>query len=121
VPSVPHGMTLEEFTEAQTLIRDWLAKRGITDATGFATGSRVTGTTFNPSKKASFGKTITDFTDRDFDLTLVTTKKLTNSMQDELMSLYKSRFKHDLGIRNITDKRELDFLPIWGKIDLNLK
>ena len=53
-------------------------------------------------------------------VTLITSKKLTNSMQEELMKLYKARFKHDLGIRNITDKRQLDFIPVWGKIDLNL-
>jgi len=121
VPTVPHGMTPDEFAEAQSLIKDWLAKKGITDATGFATGSRVTGATFNPGKKANFGKLITDFKDRDLDITLITGTKLTNSMQDELRALYKARFKHDLGIRNIVDKRQLDHIPVWGKIDLQIQ
>jgi hypothetical protein len=121
VPTVPHGMTLEEFTEAQALIKNWLATKGISGASGFATGSRVTGATFNPGKKAGFGKTITDFSGRDLDITLVTPTALTSSMQDELRRLYKARFGHELGIRPITDTRELAHIPVWGKIDLNLK
>ncbi|WP_315094453.1 hypothetical protein [uncultured Cellulomonas sp.] len=119
VPTVPHGMTPDEFAEAQQLIKDWLASKGRTGTTGFATGSRVTGATFNPGKKDKFGQLITDFKERDLDITLVHEKPLTNSQRDELQRLYKARFKHDLGIRAI-DASQLAHIPVWGKIDLAL-
>jgi hypothetical protein len=119
VPTVPHGMTPDEFAEAQRLIREWLVSKGVTDATGFATGSRITGATFNPGKKAGFGKKIDDFADRDFDITIVSATTLSNSQREELMRLYKARFKHDLGIRNI-DAAQVPHIPVWGKIDLEL-
>ena len=57
VPRVPHGMDADEFRRAQELIKKFLQEKGITDAEGFATGSRITGVTFNP-KKPAFGQAI---------------------------------------------------------------
>jgi hypothetical protein len=120
VPTIPHGMTADEFQEAQDLIKKFLQDKGLKDVEGFATGSRITGATFNP-KKPAFGKISTDFATKDFDITLVTSRKLTNAETQQLQELYKAKFKHDLGIRNVFDKRQLDHIPIYGKIDLNLK
>ena len=120
VPNVPHGMTAEEFQEAQDLIKKFLNDKGLKDVEGFATGSRITGVTFNP-KKPAFGKAATDFSGKDFDITLITPRDLSNSEVEELMKLYKDRFKHKLGVRIVFDKRQLAHIPVYGKIDLNLK
>ncbi len=120
VPNVPFGYTADEFKEAQELIKQYMQGEGFKEVTGFATGSRITGATFNPGKKAQFGKRIDDFTKRDFDITLITDKKMTSGQLDKLKAAFKGRFKHDLGIRNVVDKRQLDHLPIYGKIDLDL-
>jgi len=120
VPNVPHGMTADEFQEAQDLIKKFLQDKGLKDVEGFATGSRITGATFNP-KKPAFGQISTGFSERDFDITLVTSRKLTTSETKKLKELYKTKFKHNLGIRNVVDKRQLTHIPVYGKIDLNLK
>ncbi|TGO01950.1 hypothetical protein PN36_33920, partial [Candidatus Thiomargarita nelsonii] len=75
IPDVPYGLTTEQFQKAQQLIKEFLQTKGVTVTEGFATGSRVTGTTFNP-KKSTFGEMITDFSKRDFDITLVTNQKI---------------------------------------------
>ncbi|BAY24704.1 OmpA/MotB domain-containing protein [Calothrix sp. NIES-2100] len=120
VPTVPHGMTADEFQDAQDLIKKFLQDKGLKDVEGFATGSRITGATFNP-KKPAFGQISSDFSKKDFDITLVTSRKLTNTETRQLQELYKAKFKHDLGIRNVVDKKQLDYIPVYGKIDLNLK
>lgn len=121
VPTIPFGFTKKSFGEAQDLIKDFLAKNNISPVEGFATGSRITGTTFNP-KKEGFGKNIEDFSNRDFDITLITPEKLTKEQLYELKTLYKNQFGHDLGIRNLgeADRGQLSYIPIFGKIDLNL-
>ena len=120
VPTVPHGMTAEEFQEAQGIIKKFLQEKGLNGVEGFATGSRITGVTFNP-KKPKFGQISTDFSGKDFDITLITSRKLTNSEVEQLQKLYKAKLGHSLGIRNIVDKKQLDYIPIYGKIDLDLK
>jgi hypothetical protein len=120
VPNVPFGYTADEFKEAQELIKKYMQDAGFKEVTGFATGSRITGATFNPTKKGQFGKRIEDFTKRDFDITLVTEKEMTGGQINKLQAAFKSRFKHELGIRNFADKRQLDHIPIYGKIDLDL-
>ena len=120
VPNVPHGMTADEFQEAQDLIKKFLQEKGLKDVEGFATGSRITGVTFNP-KRPAFGEKSTDFSKKYFDITLVTSRKITPTETKELKNLYKVKFKHKLGIRNIVDKRQLPNTPVYGKIDLNLK
>jgi hypothetical protein len=120
VPTVPHGMDADEFKRAQELIKNWLQDKGIHDAEGFATGSRITGVTFNP-KKPAFGQAATDFAKKDFDITLITSRKLTVRELEELEGLYKLAFKHPLGIRNVWDPRRLGFIPVYGKLDLMLK
>jgi len=114
-------MTTEEFLEAQSLIKKYLQDKGLTDVEGFATGSRVTGVTTNPKKGEAFGKAAADFTKKDLDITLVTSRKLTNSEIEGLQKLYQARFKHPLGIRNVFDRRQLAHLPVYGKIDFTLK
>jgi hypothetical protein len=113
-------MTADEFQEAQDLIKQFLQDKGLKDVEGFATGSRITGVTFNP-KKPAFGQISSDFSRKDFDITLITSRKLTVSETKQLQSLYKARFKHDLGIRNVVDKAQLGHIPVYGKIDLTLK
>jgi hypothetical protein len=122
VPNVPHGMTAEEFQEAQDLIKKFLNEKGLKDVEGFATGSRITGVTFNPkgAKAAKFGK-ISDLSKSDLDITLVTPRELKRGEIDKLKELYLARFKHPLGVSNISDKRQLAYKPVYGKIDLNLK
>jgi len=120
VPTVPHGMTADEFQEAQDLIKKFLQDKGLKDVEGFATGSRITGATFNP-KKTAFGQISTDFSKKDFDITLVTPIPLTKSEIKKLKELYKAKFKHELGIRNVSDKKQLEHIPVYGKIDLDLK
>lgn len=120
VPTVPHGMSADEFQEAQNLIKKFLADKGLQDVEGFATGSRITGATFNP-KKPAFGQRSTDFTNKDFDITLITSRPLSRSEQAQLQALYRAKFGHDLGIRNVVDRRQLSHIPVYGKIDLNLK
>ena len=71
-------------------------------------------------KKPAFGQISSDFS-KDFDITLVTPRKLTNAETDQLKKLYKAKFGHDLGICDVHDKAQLDYIPVYGKIDLNLK
>lgn len=119
IPDVPYGLTAKQFQEAQQLIKEFLQAKGVAVTTGFATGSRVTGTTFNP-KKSTFGEMITDFSKRDFDITLVTNQKLSRSQTKALQDRFFEEFHHLLGIRNVVDTRQLDYLPIYGKIDMRL-
>jgi hypothetical protein len=120
VPNVPLGMTAEEFAEAQKLIKGQLDSIGIKDAEGFVTGSRITGVTFNP-KKTSFGSVSGDLAGKDFDITLITSRAMTRSETEALQRAFQAKFGFPLGIRNVVDKRQLDFLPIYGKLDLTLK
>ena len=120
VPNVPLGMTAEEFAEAQTLIKEYLASRGIADAEGFATGSRITGVTFNP-KKTSFGSVSGELATKDFDITLITKRPLTNSEVESLKKLFEAKFGFPLGVRAVSDIRQLAYIPVYGKIDLTLK
>jgi hypothetical protein len=120
VPEVPFGYTAEQFADAQHLIKNFLQENGLPGAKGFVTGSRVTGATFNP-KKATFGQKIEDFTKRDLDITLITDKPMTADQQKRLWEAFQKRFKtHKLGIRNISDPRQLEHIPIYGKLDLGL-
>ncbi|MCW6005128.1 hypothetical protein K1W54_11125 [Micromonospora sp. CPCC 205371] len=121
VPSVPMGMDADEFQRAQDLIRRYLTDNGLAGTEGFATGSRVTGVTMNPKKAATFGKPGTDFGGKDLDITLITPRAMTRSEIRKLEELYSKEFKHPLGIRNVFDRRELDHIPVYGKIDLDLK
>ncbi|HEX3762053.1 MAG TPA: DUF4157 domain-containing protein [Kofleriaceae bacterium] len=120
VPKVPFGYTAPAFQRAQQVIKDALAREGITNAEGFTTGSRVTGTTMNPQKGARFGQLIEDFSGRDLDITLITDKQIGSAAQHRIESAFKAEFGHDLGIRNIVDRRQLDYIPMYGKIDLAL-
>jgi hypothetical protein len=113
-------MTAEEFAEAQKLIKGQLDSIGIKDAEGFVTGSRITGVTFNP-KKTSFGTVSGDLAGKDFDITLITSRAMTRSETEALQRAFQAKFGFPLGIRNVVDKRQLDFLPIYGKLDLTLK
>jgi F0F1-type ATP synthase delta subunit len=58
--------------------------------------------------------------ERDLDVTLVTEKVLSNKETKQLQSAFKAKFGHELGIRNIVGKRQLDHIPVYGKIDLSL-
>lgn len=120
VPNVPFGYTATEFKRAQTVIKDALAREGFTNVEGFATGSRVTGTTLNPKKAGAFGQAIEDFKSRDLDTTLITDRPMSTSQQNRIKAAFKSEFGHDLGIRNIVDRRQLDHIPMYGKIGLEL-
>jgi len=100
IPDVPYGLTAKQFQKAQQLIKEFLQTKGVTEIEGFATGSRVIGTTFNP-KKSTFGEMITDFSKRDFDITLVTNKNLTKTQIKTLQDQYFKEFGHKLGIRNV--------------------
>jgi hypothetical protein len=119
IPDVPYGLTTEQFHKAQQLIKEFLQTKGVTVIEGFATGSRVTGTTFNP-KKSTFGEMITDFSKRDFDITLVTNQKISRNQTKVLQDWYFEEFHHRLGIRNVVDTRQLEYIPIYGKIDMRL-
>jgi len=125
VPKVPLGMDADEFDRVQALIRKYLKDKGFHDAEGFATGSRVTGVTFNPTKgperPTPFGHATTDFAKRDFDITIITSTPLKPAQQKELKQLYLREFKHPLGIRPIHDRRMLAHIRVYGKIDLTLK
>jgi hypothetical protein len=120
VPKVPLGMDADEFQRAQGLIKKWLHDKGLTDVEGFVTGSRVTGVTFNP-KKPAFGQVSGDLSTKDLDITLITPRKLSNSEVEALMALYKRELKHPLGVRNVVDREQLKYIPVYGKIDLALK
>lgn len=120
VPNVPFGFNAEDFKRAQTTIKDALAKEGFTNVKGFATGSRVTGATMNPAKASKFGKAIENFDGRDLDITLITDKPLSNAQTKRIQQAFKDAFGQDLGIRNIVDQRQLDYIPVYGKIELEL-
>lgn len=122
VPTVPHGMDAEEFQRAQEFIKKFLQDRGIKDAEGFATGSRITGVTFNP-KKPAFGQASSSFAKKDFDITIITspTRPLTKGEIKKLQDAYAAEFKHPLGVRAVSDTRQLGFIPVYGKLDLVLK
>jgi hypothetical protein len=120
VPAVPHGMDAAQFARAQALVKQELAAMGMADVEGFATGSRVTGVTFNPKKKATFGSAGTDFSGKDLDITLITPKELSNGQLRRLEGAFEKAFGFPLGIRNVVDRRELTFIPVYGKIPLAL-
>jgi len=120
VPNVPMGMDAEEFSKAQEFIKNFMHEKGYPDVQGFATGSRVTGATFNP-KKPAFGAPTADFAGRDFDITLVTSKKMPNSQIKALTESYEKAFGHPLGVRNVSDPETLKHIPVFGKIELNLQ
>ncbi|MBU2713081.1 DUF637 domain-containing protein [Zooshikella harenae] len=118
VPEIPHGFTEKRFLDAQNFIKDQLNKIGIKDASGFATGSRVTGVTTNPKKTSSFGHLVTDFTKRDLDITLVIPNKMSKQQLFDLSDSFSKKFNIKLGMRTVTDHRELEYLPVFGKIEL---
>jgi Sec-independent protein translocase protein TatA len=122
VPTVPHGMDAEEFQRAQEFIKKFLQDRGIKDAEGFATGSRITGVTFNP-KKPAFGQASSSFAKKDFDITIITSpsRPLTKGEIKKLQDAYAAEFKHPLGVRAVSDPHQLGFIPVYGKLDLVLK
>jgi len=74
----------------------------------------------NPGKASKFGKAIENFDGRDFDITLITDKPLSNAQTKRIQQAFKDAFGQDLGIRNIVDQRQLDYIPVYGKIDLEL-
>ena len=119
-PNIPFGYTAESFKRAQSALKQSLAKEGFSNVKGYATGSRVTGATMNPSKPQRFGQTITEFAGRDFDVTLITDTPMTNSQLARIKKAFKAEVGQELGIRNVSDKRELAHIPVYGKIDLEL-
>jgi hypothetical protein len=118
VPEIPFGFTTETFDKAQVLIKTRLSELGIDDLSGFATGSRVTGVTTNPKKTARFGLPIDDFSKTDLDLTLITSRKLSKQQIVDLSTEFNNAFGIKLDIRNISDVQQLNYVPIFGKIDL---
>lgn len=120
LPNVPMGMDAEEFERAQAYIRKFLKDRGVEGAEGFVTGSRVTGVTFNP-KKTTFGLPGESFAGKDLDITLITKEKISNSAIRSLEEGYAREFRHPLGVRNVSDPETLKNIPVFGKIELDLK
>lgn len=121
VPDVPMGYTKGEWTDAQAWISQYLEGKGFVVKKGFATGSRITGATFNPKKKAEFGKRKTDFTGSDLDITVVTDKQIGTNQLKKFKEAYKAQFGKELGVRAIPEDqiKQLDYIPIYGKIDMN--
>ena len=124
VPKVPFGMDAEEFERAQAFIRKFLAEKGIRDAEGFATGSRITGVTFNPKKGPTwptpFGDAPPSFAKKDFDVSIITTPELTPTAAKKLEAAFKLEFGYKLGVRPMSPS-ELGRIPVYGKLDLDLK
>ena len=127
VPDFPFGYNQNQFDGAQNFIKNFLKGKGIQDAEGFATGSRVVGVTTNPIKP-DFGKVKVFNATDDLDITLVTpSKTFTKSEQvvfeKELQEAYQYVHGHPLGIRLIPSNQlqQLNYIPIYGKIPLNIK
>lgn len=121
VPGVPMGYTKDEWVEVQAWVKQYLEGKGFKVKKGFATGSRITGATFNPSKTKTFGKRKTDFKGVDLDITVVTDKKIPNNKLKEFKKAFKEKFKKELGVRPLPESQiqQLDHIPIFGKIDMN--
>jgi hypothetical protein len=127
VPDFPFGYNKSQFESSQNFIKNFLKNKGIDDAEGFATGSRVVGITTNPIKP-TFGK-VKDFSVADdLDITLVTPSlngidAAAINLEKELKAAYQTVYGHPLGIRLIPSNQmqQLNYLPIYGKIPLIIK
>ena len=62
-----------------------------------------------------------DFAGFDLDITVITDSNMSKSQKKAMEAAYKSEFKRKLGVRHITESqiKQLDHIPIYGKIDMD--
>lgn len=118
VSNIPLGFTEDSFNKGLRSISETLSGFGVGNASGFATGSRVLGVKANPKK--NLGTPINPSSTSDFDITLTLTESITNEQQKVLKNNFLEATTIKLGVKVITDERELKFKPIFGKIDLDI-